>query len=99
MIASSSTFRPHQERVIWDMFCLSHAVRHQVEALVYSDHSKDAAASSYLAIILSRIASGVPWFSAQQRSQCISRISAGTGVGVVAKKLQTLEYLCLMWDE
>ena len=32
------------------------------EALIYSNHPRAAAASSYLAIIFGRIASGVPWF-------------------------------------
>ena len=38
-----------------------HAVWHGTEALVYSNHPREAAASSYLAIIFGRIASGVPW--------------------------------------
>ena len=62
MIASSSTFRPHPGRVIRDPFRLLHAVRHGMEALAYSKHPREAAASSYLAIIYGRIASGVPWF-------------------------------------
>ena len=64
MVASSITFRPHPERVIRDLFCQLHAVRHGTEALVYSNHPREAAASSYLAIpvIFGRIASGVPWF-------------------------------------
>ena len=62
MIASSSTFCPHPGRVIRDLFCQLHAVWHGTEALVYSNHSREAAASSYLAIIFGRIASGVPWF-------------------------------------
>ena len=36
-------------------------LRHCTEALVYSNHPRAAAASSYLAIIFGRIASGVPW--------------------------------------
>ena len=62
MIASSSTFCPHPGRVIRDLFCQLHAVWHGTEALVYSNHPREAAASSYLAIIFGRIASGVPWF-------------------------------------
>ena len=62
MVASSSTFRPHPERVIRDLFRQLHAVRHGTEALVYSNLPREAAASSYLAIIFGRIASGVPWF-------------------------------------
>ena len=37
-------------------------VRHCTEALVYSNHPRAAAASSYLAIIFGQIASGLPWF-------------------------------------
>ena len=48
MIASSSTFRPHQGRVIRDQLGLLHAVRLGTEALVYSNHLRVAAASSYL---------------------------------------------------
>ena len=62
MIASSSTFRPHAGRVIRDLFRLLHAVRHGTEALVYNNHTRESTASSYLAIIFRRIASGVPWF-------------------------------------
>ena len=62
MIASSSTFGPHPERVIRELFRLLHAVRHGTGALVYSNHLREAAASSYLAIIFGWIASGVPWF-------------------------------------
>ena len=51
MIASSSTFRPHPTRAIRDLFCLLHAVRHDTESLVYRNHPREAAASSYLAII------------------------------------------------
>ena len=36
------------------------AIRHGMEALVYSNHP--AVASSYLAIIFGRIASGIPWY-------------------------------------
>ena len=42
------------------MFRQLHAVRHGTEALVYSNHPREAAASSYLAIIFGRIASGTP---------------------------------------
>ena len=62
MIASSSTFCPHPGRVIRDLFLQLHAVRHGTEALVYSNHPREAAASSYLAIIFGRIAGVVPWF-------------------------------------
>ena len=50
MIASSSTFW-----VIRDLFRQLHAVWHGMEALVYSNHPREAAASSYLAIIFGRI--------------------------------------------
>ena len=62
MIASSSIFRPQPWRVFRGLFRLLHAVRHGTEALVYSNHPREAAASSYPAIIFGRIASGVPWF-------------------------------------
>ena len=62
MIASSSTFCPHPGRVIRDLFRQLIAVRHGTEALLYSNHPRKAAASSYLAIIFGRIASCVPWF-------------------------------------
>ena len=55
MIASSSTFRPHPGRVIRDLFCVLYAVGHGMEALDHSNHTSEAAASSYLAIILGRI--------------------------------------------
>ena len=51
MAASSSTFCPHPERVIRDLSRQLHAVRHGTEALVYSNHPSEAAASWYLAII------------------------------------------------
>ena len=64
MVASSSIFRPHLERIIRDLFCQLHAVLHGAEALVYSNHPREAAAFSYLAILIifGRIASGVAWF-------------------------------------
>ena len=68
MIASSSTFCPHPGRVIRDLFRQLHAVRHGTEALVHSNHPREASASSYLAIIFERIASGIPWF---QRSTTV----------------------------
>ena len=37
-------------------------VRHGSEALVYINHPREAAASSYLAIIFTQIASEIPWF-------------------------------------
>ena len=65
MIASNSTFCPHPGGgggVIRDQLRQLHAVWHGTEALVYSNHPREAAASLYLAIILGQIASGVPWF-------------------------------------
>ena len=44
MIASSSTFRPHPERGIRDLFHLLHVLRHGTEALDYSNHPREAAA-------------------------------------------------------
>ena len=60
MIANSSTFCPPSGRVIRDLFRQLHAVWHGTEALVYSNHPRDAAASLYLAMIFGRIASGAP---------------------------------------
>ena len=62
MIASSSTFCPHPGRVIRDLFRQLHAVSHGMEALVCSNRPREAAASSYPAIIFGRIASEVPGF-------------------------------------
>ena len=42
------------------MFCLLHAVLHDMEALVYNNYPRKAAASTCLAIIFRRIASIVP---------------------------------------
>ena len=66
MIASSSTFRPHPGRVIRDLFRLLNVAKHCTEALVYSNHPREAAAFSYLAIIFGRIASDVLWSLAPQ---------------------------------
>ena len=55
MISSSSTFCPHSGRVIRDLSRHLHAVWHGTEALVYSNHPTEAAASSYLAIIFGRL--------------------------------------------
>ena len=62
MIVSSSTFCPNPGRVIRDLFRQLHAAWHGTEALVYSNHLREAATSSYLAIIFGWIASGVPSF-------------------------------------
>ena len=62
MIASSSNFVPHPGWVIRDLFHLLNAVSHHTEALIYSNYPREATASSYLAIIFVRIASGVSWF-------------------------------------
>ena len=51
MIASSSTFRPYPGRVIRDLLRLLNAVYGIVQkhtSIVYSNHSRVAAASSYL---------------------------------------------------
>ena len=56
MIASSSTFRPHLGKVTG--ICLQHGT----EALAYSNHPREAAASTSLATIFGRIASAVLWF-------------------------------------
>ena len=53
MIASSSTFRPIRGGSQGSVPSV---------ALVYINHPREAAASTSLAIIFGRIASGVPWF-------------------------------------
>ena len=60
MIAGSSTFCPHPGKVIRDLLRQLHAVWHGTEALVYSNHPREAAAFSYPAIIFEQIACGVP---------------------------------------
>ena len=80
MIASSSTFCPRPGRVIRDLSHQLHSLWHGTEALVYSNHPREAAASSYLAISFGRIASGIPWFL-RSTAVCSSRISAGAGLG------------------
>ena len=74
-------------------------VRHCTEALVYSNHPRAAAASSYLAIIFRRIASGVPCFLRSHRSQCSTRISAGADVGhgMNGVTQRELSFLLLLW--
>ena len=62
MIASSSTFRPNPGRDIRDLFRQLHAIWHGTEALVYSNHPREAAAFSYLVIISGLTASVVPWY-------------------------------------
>ena len=63
-----STFHPPSRKGQWDLFRLLHAVMYGTEALVYSNHPREAAASPCLAIIFRRIASGEnPGSSVQQR--------------------------------
>ena len=81
MTASSSTFCPHSGRVIRDLFRQLHSVWHATEALVYSNHPRETAASSYLAIIFGRIGSGAPWFLRSTAVPMQLSISAGAGVG------------------
>ena len=70
MIASSSTCGPYPRRVIGDLLRQLHAVWHGTEALVYSNHSREAAASSYLTINFWRIATAYPGSSTQLHKQC-----------------------------
>ena len=60
LLATGITFRPDLGSVIRDLFRLLHAVRHGI--VRYSDYPREAAASTRLAIIFGRIASGIPWF-------------------------------------
>ena len=80
MIASSSTFRPVPGRVIRYLFRQLHAIWHGTEAPVYRNHPREAAAFLYLAIS-GGLPVGYPGTSAQLRSQCSPRISAGAGAG------------------
>ena len=83
MIASGGAFCTHPGSVIRDLFRQLHAVWHCTEALVYSNHPREAVASSYLAIIFRRIASGVPWFlrSTAVLMQLSHQCWAGVGCG------------------
>ena len=45
-----------------ELFRLLHVLLSDTEALVYSNHPREAAASTCLAIIFGWIASGLPWF-------------------------------------
>ena len=61
MISSSSTFCPNPGYVIRDLFRLLLVVWQCMEALVYSDHPREAAAFTRLAIIFRQIPCVVPW--------------------------------------
>ena len=52
MVASSSTFRTHLGRVIRDMSRLLHVAPHGTESLVNNAYPREAAAYTWLAIIL-----------------------------------------------
>ena len=62
MTATSSTFRPHPGRVTEICSVSRKLLQHGIEALVYSNHPKETAESTYLAIIFGQIVSDVPWF-------------------------------------
>ena len=68
--------QPHKKPSLRDLFRLLHAVWHGTEAPVYSDHLRDAAASTCLAITYGLIISGEASLLHLQRCQCSSRISA-----------------------
>ena len=77
MIASSSTFRPHPGRVIRDLFRLLDAVT----ALYGSTNSSKGSCSLLVSGSSGGLPVAYPGSSAQQRSQCSTRISAGADVG------------------
>ena len=81
MVASSSTCRTHLGRVIRDLSRLLHIAPHGTEALVYSDYPREAAAYTWLAIILWWIARRVACLLCSKAVpyQYSSRISAGVG--------------------
>ena len=69
MIASSSSLSTSRTTSggHWDLFRLLHAEQHGTEAFVCSNHPREAAAFTCLAIIFGRIASGYPGSFVQQR--------------------------------
>ena len=79
MVASSSTSRTHLGRV--DLSRLLHIAPHGTESIVYTAYPREAAAYTWLAMILWWIASGIACFLHSIVVQCSSRISAGTDVG------------------
>ena len=82
MIASSSTFHPHPGRVIRDLFHLLNAVRHCKEALVCTAIIQGKLQPPRIWPVSSgSMPVAYPGSSAQQRSECSTSISAGTGVG------------------
>ena len=86
MIASSSTFRTHLGRAIWDLSRLLHV--------------GEAAAYTWLAIILWWIASGVACFLHSIVVSMQLRISTGTDVGhATAIQAIVFDIRSLMWDE
>ena len=75
---------------------------HDMEACVYSNHPREAAASTCLAIIFGWNPSGVPWFlrSTAVLMQALpvqSQNSVGTSVG--RGSFETTYIICLTWDE
>ena len=82
MIASSSTFCPHPGRVIRDLFCLLDAV-----TALYGSTSLQQSSKGSCSLLVSgynlraELPVAYPGSSAQQRSQCSTRISAGADVG------------------
>ena len=81
MVASSSISPPpHLGRVIRNLVRLLHAVLHGLEALVYSNYPRKAAASLCLVIIFWQIAIGIPWFLRSKAVSMQPHISADTDV-------------------
>ena len=78
MIASSSTFCPHPGRVIRDLFRLLDAV-----TALYGSTSLQQSSKGSCTLLVSgyNLRADYPGSSAQQRSQCSPRISAGADVG------------------
>ena len=62
MVASSSTSRTHLGRVIRDLSRLLHVAPRDTDSLVYNAYPREAAAYTWLAIILRWISSGVACF-------------------------------------
>ena len=68
-------------RGIRDLFRLLRAVRHGMEALVYSNHPRKLQRPRIWPLSSDRLPVAYLCFSAQQRSQCSTRINAGACVG------------------
>ena len=79
------------QMVTRDLFRLSPAVRHGMEAIVYNNYPKEVATSTCMTIIC-------PDSSALQQCQCSSRIS-DVGRGSLKQPAIVFDIRSLTWDE